>query len=457
MSLSSRRLVLLVSALSGFLTSSSLSTVSVAVPAIAEELSMDAPTSGWVITSFLLACTVFLVPLGRVADIKGRKRVFILGNVLFVAFSMLCGLSASAEAMLGLRFLQGIGGAMIYATGVALISSAFPPQERGRALGLYTSSVYVGLTTGPLIGGALTGLLSWRYVFFFNVPLGCLVIALTISRLKGEWVEAKGERLDLVGSAVYGLATALLVVGLSLKSLVGVVLGTALLAAFAFWELREKWPVLEVKLFKNVTFAFSNLAALINYAATYAVSYALSLYLQHVKGMPPHYAGFVLTAQPAVQALVSPLAGYTADRVEPRVVASIGMALTAVGLWSLSGIGLGTSVESIIMGLMFVGVGLGLFVSPNTKAIMNSVSSKFYGVASAMTATMRNMGQAMSMAIITLLMTLFLGVGARMEPSIYPVFVDCLRTTFQTFSAICVAGVVASLARGKVAESSPRA
>jgi MFS family permease len=268
---------------------------------------------------------------------------------------MLCGLSASAEAMLGLRFLQGIGGAMIYATGVALISSAFPPQERGRALGLYTSSVYVGLTTGPLIGGALTGLLSWRYVFFFNVPLGCLVIALTISRLKGEWVEAKGERLDLVGSAVYGLATALLVVGLSLKSLVGVVLGTALLAAFAFWELREKWPVLEVKLFKNVTFAFSNLAALINYAATYAVSYALSLYLQHVKGMPPHYAGFVLTAQPAVQALVSPLAGYTADRVEPRVVASIGMALTAVGLWSLSGIGLGTSVESIIMGLMFVG------------------------------------------------------------------------------------------------------
>jgi len=133
------------------------------------------------------------------------------------------------------------------------------------------------------------------------------------------------------------------------------------------------------------------------------------------------------------------------------------MALTAVGLWSLSGIGLGTSVESIIMGLMFVGVGLGLFVSPNTKAIMNSVSSKFYGVASAMTATMRNMGQAMSMAIITLLMTLFLGVGARMEPSIYPVFVDCLRTTFQTFSAICVAGVVASLARGKVAESSPRA
>jgi len=388
--------------------------------------------------------------MGRVADIKGRKRAFALGNALFVASSMLCGLSTSAETMLGLRFVQGVGGAMVFATGVALVSSVFPPRERGRALGLYTSSVYVGLTAGPLIGGALTGLLSWRYVFFFNVPLGCLVAALTLSRLKGEWVEAKGEGLDLAGSVMYGLATASLVVGLSLKSLVGVVLGTALLAMFVLWELRERWPVLEVRLFKDVTFAFSNLAALINYSATYAVSYALSLYLQHVKGMPPHHAGLVLTAQPAVQALVSPLAGYAADRVEPRVVASMGMALTAAGLWSLSGIGLETSVASIIMGLVSVGAGLGLFVSPNTKAIMGSVSSKFYGVASAMTATMRNLGQAMSMAIITLLMISFLGAGARIEPSVHSIFVDCLRTTFQIFSGMCFVGVAASLARRRL-------
>jgi len=442
--------VLLVSALSAFLTSSSLSTVGVAVPAIAKELAMDAPTSGWVLTSFLLACTVFLVPLGRVADIKGRKKVFALGNAIFVASSMLCGLSTSTEMMLGLRFVQGMGGAMIFATGVALISSVFPPQERGRALGLYTSSVYVGLTMGPLIGGALTGFLSWRYVFFFNVPLGCAVMALTLSRLRGEWVEAKGEGLDVVGSVVYGLATAMLVAGLSLRSLAGVALGAALLAAFALWELRNRWPVLEVRLFKNVTFALSNLAALINYAATYAVSYALSLYLQHVKGLSPHYAGVVLTAQPAAQALVSPFAGYVADRVEPRVVASMGMTLTAVGLWSLSGVGLETSVETIIASLIFVGIGLGLFVSPNTKAIMNSVSSRFYGVASAMTATMRNMGQAMSMAIITLLMASFLGTGARIEPSVYPTFVDCLKTAFQVFSGMCVAGVAASLARGRL-------
>ena len=442
--------MLLVSALSAFLTSSSLSTVGVAVPAIAKELAMDAPTSGWVLTSFLLACTVFLVPLGRVADIKGRKKVFVLGNAIFVASSMLCGLSTSTEMMLGLRFVQGVGGAMIFATGVALISSVFPPQERGRALGLYTSSVYVGLTMGPLIGGALTGFLSWRYVFFFNVPLGCAVMALTLSRLRGEWVEAKGEGLDVVGSVVYGLATAMLVAGLSLRSLAGVALGAALLAAFVLWELRNKWPVLEVRLFKNVTFALSNLAALINYAATYAVSYALSLYLQHVKGLSPHYAGVVLTAQSAAQALVSPFAGYVADRVEPRVVASTGMALTAVGLWSLSGMGLETSVETIIASLIFVGIGLGIFVSPNTKAIISSVSSKFYGVASAMTATMRNMGQAMSMAIITLLMASFLGTGARIEPSVYPTFVDCLKTTFQVFSGMCVAGIAASLARGRL-------
>ncbi len=437
-------------ALSGFLTSSSLSTVGVAVPAIAKELAMDALTSGWVLTSFLLACTVFLVPMGRVADMKGRRKVFASGNALFVASSMLCGLSTSAEMMLGLRFAQGVGGAMIFATGVALVSSVFPPHERGRALGLYTSSVYVGLTTGPLIGGALTGLLNWRYVFFFNVPLGCAIIALTLSKLRGEWVEARGEGLDVVGSVAYGLATTMLVTGLSLKSLAGVALGVALLAAFVLWELRERWPVLEVRLFKNVTFTFSNLAALINYSATYAISYALSLYLQHVRGLPPHHAGVVLTAQPAVQALVSPFAGYVADRAEPRVVASIGMALTAMGIWSLSGIGLETSAEAIIASLIVVGVGLGLFVSPNTKAIMNSVPSKFYGVASAMTATMRNMGQAMSMAITTLLMASFLGAGVHLEPSVYPIFVECLKTTFQVFSGMCVAGVVASLARGSL-------
>jgi len=253
-----------------------------------------------------------------------------------------------------------------------------------------------------------------------------------------------------VGSVAYGLATTMLVTGLSLKSLAGVALGVALLAAFVLWELRERWPVLEVRLFKNVTFTFSNLAALINYSATYAISYALSLYLQHVRGLPPHHAGVVLTAQPAVQALVSPFAGYVADRAEPRVVASIGMALTAMGIWSLSGIGLETSAEAIIASLIVVGVGLGLFVSPNTKAIMNSVPSKFYGVASAMTATMRNMGQAMSMAITTLLMASFLGAGVHLEPSVYPIFVECLKTTFQVFSGMCVAGVVASLARGSL-------
>lgn len=435
-------------ALSLSITSSSLSSVGVAIPPIAKDLAIDASTSSWVLTTFLLASTVFLVPLGKTADIMGRKRLFILGNIIFAISSMLCGLSSSSSMILGMRMIQGIGGAMIFATGIALISSVFHPRERGRALGLYTSSVYIGLTTGPLIGGMLTEWFGWRSVFFFNVPIGGLVVALALLKLKEEWTEAKGEELDIIGSAIYGAMVTLAITGLSQGHPTLVILGATLLGIFILWELRREWPVLELRLFKNVTFAFSNLAALLNYSATYAVSFILSLYLQHIKGLSPQQAGLVLMAQPATQALLSPSAGYVADRIEPRIVASIGMGLTALGLWSLSYIGLETDITTIIAALIIVGIGLAIFVSPNTKAIMGSVSSKFYGVASAMTATMRNLGQAVSMSIITLLMMLFLGEGAIIEPSTYQLFIDCSRSAFQVFSSLCVVGMFASIARG---------
>ncbi|MEM4922347.1 MAG: MFS transporter, partial [Sulfolobales archaeon] len=248
---------------------------------------------------------------------------------------------------------------------------------------------------------------------------------------------------------VYGAMVTSVIIGLSQGYLVLIALGAILLGVFILWELKKRWPVLELRLFKNVTFAFSNLAALLNYSATYASPFILSLYLQHLRGLSPQQAGLALTAQPATQAIFSPLAGYLADKVEPRMVASIGMGLTALGLWSLSRIGLETDITTIIFSLTLVGIGLALFVSPNTKVIMSSTPSKFYGVASAMTATMRNLGQAISMSIITLLMVLSLGEGAIVEPSTYNLFVNCSQLAFQVFSALCVVGMFFSIARGK--------
>ncbi|MEM1901381.1 MAG: MFS transporter [Candidatus Nezhaarchaeales archaeon] len=444
-----KREVLLAVSISSFLVTSSMSSVGIAIPAIMRDLAMDASTSGWILTTFLLATTVFLVPLGRIADIKGRKKLFVLGNIVFAVSSMLCGFSSSSSMIIGMRVLQGIGGAMIFATGIALISSVFHPKERGRALGLYTSSAYMGLTIGPLLGGVLTEGFSWRSVFFFNAPIGGLVIILTLLKLREEWIEAKGEKLDFIGSVVYGAMVTSVIIGLSQGYLVLIALGAILLGVFILWELKRRWPVLELRLFKNVTFAFSNFAALLNYSATYASPFILSLYLQHLRGLSPQQAGLVLTAQPAIQAIFSPSAGYLADKVEPRMVASIGMGLTALGLWSLSHIELETDITTIIFSLTLIGIGLALFVSPNTKVIMSSTPSKFYGVASAMTATMRNLGQAISMSIITLLMTLFLGKGTITEPSTYNLFVNCSQLAFQVFSALCVVGMLLSITRGK--------
>lgn len=443
-------LVLLTVCVSSFLVASSLSSINVAVPSITIDLSIDAVTSSWVVTSFSLASAAFLVPFGRIADIKGRRATFMLGNALFVSASMLSGSSTSSEALLFFRFIQGLGGAMIFATGVALLSSTFDRRERGRAIGLQSASVYTGLTVGPLIGGFLTGAFGWRAAFFFNVPIGVLVIALAIPTLRGWRGEAVGGRFDFVGTLLYVAAIVSTMLGLSESSILMSSLGLFLLILFIFWELRTQYPLLELKLFKNLVFTFSNLAALLNYAATYAVSLILSLYLQYVKGLTPYQAGLVLTIQAAFQAMFSPIAGSLSDRFEPRVIASAGMGIAAICLWCFSHITLATSVPLIALTLAFLGIGLAFFVSPNTNAIMSSVESKFYGIASAMTATMRNLGQSLSLSIIALLFATYLGRGVVVSSANLTEFMESIKTAFQVFSALCIVGIGASLARGKL-------
>ncbi|MEM4576198.1 MAG: MFS transporter [Candidatus Nezhaarchaeales archaeon] len=443
-------LALLTVCTSSFLVASSLSSVNVAVPSIADDLSMDAVTSSWVVTSFTLASAAFLVPLGRIADIRGRRATFLLGNALFVLASMLSGSLASSRALIFSRFVQGLGGAMIFATGVAILSSTFDRHERGRAIGLQSASVYTGLAIGPLIGGLLTEALGWRSVFFFNAPLGATVIALSIPMLKGEQDEALGEKFDFVGALLYVATIISIMLGLSESSIILSSLGVFLLLSFIFWELRAHYPILELKLFKNLMFALSNVVALLNYAATYAVSLILSLYLQYVKGLTPYQAGLVLTVQAAFQAILSPIAGSLSDRFEPRVIASAGMGIAAICLWCFSYITPATSILLVTLTLAFLGIGLAFFISPNTYAIMSSVESKFYGIASAMTATMRNLGQSLSLSIIALLLATYLGKGVVVSSANLTEFMECIKTAFRVFSALCVVGVGASLVRGKL-------
>ncbi|MBE0480664.1 MAG: MFS transporter [Dehalococcoidia bacterium] len=451
---SSRRFVLVAITLASFLIPLMSSSINVALPTIGIELRMDAVLLGWVATSYLIAAAVFLVPMGKAADIYGRKRIFIYGTVVYTAASLACGLADSGMMLIGFRVMQGIGGAMIFGTGVAILTSVFPPGERGRVLGINVAAVYVGLALGPFLGGILTQYLGWRSVLLANVPAGLVVLGITTTRLRGEWAVARGEKFDLVGSLIYGGMLVSIMYGFTqLPDALGiwmVLAGIAALAAFIFWELRARVPVLDIGLFRsNAVFAFSNLAALINYGATFAVGFLLSLYLQYVKGFDPQFAGIVLVSQPVVQAVFSPFAGGLSDRIEPRTLASTGMGLSVVGLVIFVFLTEDSSLAYVIGGLLVLGFGFALFSAPNTNAIMGSVENRFYGVASATLATMRQVGMTFSMGISMMLFALFVG-RVEITPEVHGAFLRSVRTAFIIFACLSFAGVFASLARGKV-------
>ncbi|MCD6567720.1 MAG: MFS transporter [Dehalococcoidia bacterium] len=449
----SKRITLFVAATASFATTFMGSSINIALPSIGREFDLDAVMLGWIATSYLLAAAIFLVPFGRIADIHGRKKVFIYGIVIFTFSSLLSAFSPSAVILILLRVLQGFGGAMIYCTGIAMIASVFSPGERGKALGISVAATYMGLSLGPVLGGLLTQHSGWRSIFLAVVPLGLAVIVAVLWKMKGDWVEARGEKFDLAGSVVLSLALVAMMYGLSLLPAVPgvwlIVTGILGIAAFVWWEMRVESPVLNVGLFRdNAVFAFSNLTALLHYSATFAVIFFLSLYLQYIKGLSPAYAGLVLISQPVVMAIFSPVAGRLSDRVEPRWVASGGMALTAIGLGLLHFLKAETPLEFIIAVLSLIGFGAALFSSPNTNAVMSSVDTRFYGVASATMATLRQVGHMTSMGIAMLLLSLYMG-KAQITPEYYQLFLGSMKTAFLIFAALCFAGIFTSLARGK--------
>jgi MFS family permease len=377
----------------------------------------------------------------------------VIGLLVYTATSLACGLAPSFRLLLAGRVAQGLGGGMIFGTSVALLTSIFPPGRRGLALGVNVAAVYLGLSLGPPLGGVLTDQLGWRSVFLANVALGAAAAAMAAWGLVGEWRQSPGDRLDGPGAALYGIGLSALMYGLGLPpSATGaglVAAGGTSLVAFVAWERRAAHPMLDMALFaENRVFALSNLAALVNYAATFAVGFLLSLYLQSVRGLGAQAAGGLLAVQPLVQAGLSPFAGRLSDRVDPRVVASSGMGLIAVGLALLALVGAATPLALVVGCLALLGAGFGLFSSPNTNAVMGSVDARFYGVASATLATVRLVGQMLSMGAASLVLALFVGRQA-VGPERAPEFVAGMRTAFALYALLCVAGVFASLARGR--------
>jgi EmrB/QacA subfamily drug resistance transporter len=449
-----KKVVLLVTTIAAFLSPFGMSSVNIALPSIGKEFLMDAILLSWVTTACLLASAIFLVPFGKIADIYGRKRIFTYGFLIFTVASVGSAISNSAAMLICFQILQGIGGAATFCVGAALLTSVFPSRELGKVLGINVAAVYIGLSAGPFLGGFLTHHFSWRTIFVVNVFLGLIVIFLILWKLKGEGYEAEKETFDLPGSIIFSITLLLIMYGFSqLSTMRGVwliLLGALGLIVFVKWETKAESPVLDINLFRNNrVFAFSNLAALIHYSATFAVSFLLSLYLQHIKKLTPEGAGLVLVSQPIVQAFFSPYAGKLSDRIEPRIVASIGMALTAVGLFMFIFLNEKTALWFIVVSLILLGFGFALFSSPNTNAVMSSVENRYYGVASGALGTMRVIGMVLSMGMIILIFSIYIG-KVQITSEYYPLFLRCVRMAFTFLAILCCGGILASLARGNV-------
>ncbi len=448
--------ILFVTTLSSFLTPFMGSAINIALPSMGKELAMNTISLGWVATAYLLAASLFLLPFGKIADRNGRKMLFLAGIWIFAISALITGFSVNSLMLISLRLVNGFGAAMIFATALAILTSSYDKSVRGRVLGINVASVYLGLSLGPSIGGFLTMYFGWRSIFYLNALLAAIIIPVAMAKLPSDKHRKPEVKFDYTGTLIYGLSLATIIYGFPLiPSAVGfilVFLGICGLYGFVIYEDKAGDPLLNIRKFKsNKVFIFSNIAAFINYSATFALVFLLSFYLQQVKHLSPRESGMILMAQPVIMTLLSPIAGRLSDKMEPRIVSSLGMSLTTIGLAAFVFLDGDSSIIFIILMLVVLGMGFGFFSSPNTNAVMSAVKPVEYGTASATLGTMRLVGQTMSMGITLMVFAVIMGHGERDLTNIAGLLTS-IRYAFITFAVLCFIGIFLSLKRGKLNE-----
>ena len=426
--------------------------INVAIPALAKDFGAAAGELSWVVFGMLLGSAMFILPAGKVADIYGRKRIYTIGLWLF-AISFLLGACSTSIMMLNiLRFIEGAVMSLIFGPGMALLVSSHSPKERGRVIGYSAAATYSGLSMGPVICGFLCELISWRGIFVVTGSVVLISLHL-LHTIHDEWYGDKGAGLDIKGSLCYLVSAPLWLCGLSkiTEGNTGIILLSAgLLGLILFFmiEARAEHPCLDVKLFLgNPVFTFSNLAAMLHYSSTFALSFLMSLYLQVIVGYSAYEAGMIILLQPVVMAILSPKAGALSDRLEAGRVASVGMAITGSGLWGMSFLTVDTPIWLTGLLLIWIGLGFALFSSPNNNAIMGAVSPRFYGTASSLLAAMRLMGQSTSMAVVTLIIALCQVHSLTGSDNVQ--LMGAVQTAFRVFGCISIAAIFMSLVRNK--------
>lgn len=452
------RIVMLIVILASFLASFAGSSLNVSIPSIGLEFQSALSLLGWIVTAYTVCTVALLLPIGRLADLTSKGVILIIGIVVLSVASLLTVFAYSLEYVIAMRALAGVGAVCMFSTQQAIIADVFPREVRGKMLGMSVSAVYVGLSLGPVIGGFLTHIFGWHGVFVFIAAFGLLTAVISIVKLPTKTRPRPPEGLltsmDMIGIAMYSTAMLCLTLGLTNIALgpipyFVIAAGIVLLALFIRHESRVEKPLVKPELFKNgPNFLLSNLSALLSYAATFAVSYLMAIYLQQIKGFGADIAGLILISAPAVQSIVTLYAGRLSDRYSAYTLASIGMGICVVGLAMFVFIDQNTPLAYIFAGLIVVGTGFGLFSAPNTNAIMSLAKPSDFGIAAAFVSTMRNLGMVISMSIITITVdTNLAGISIDDAPDTEIVWV--MRLCFMIFAIICVVGVFASLNRKK--------
>lgn len=431
------------------------SAMNLSVPAISSEFSAGAVSMGWIITSYLLTSTALMVPIGRFADIHSKKKVFVAGTVLFTVFSAMCAFSTSIGMLIFFRLCQGTGGGMLFSTNSAIIAENFPAEIRGRLMGFSVMFTYLGLTLGPVIGGVLNHILGWRSVMAITAVYSIPMIAVAVMFIQDNGhvaADSDSASADITGCVLYAAASAAFLYGLTdftTYDYAKVIFfcSLVLLALFVLRELKAQSPMLDLRIFtESRGFTLSNVAALLNYGASFSISYMMSIYLQSVRGMNSSVAGIILITTPLVQAAFSPLAGRLSDRHSPYVLASIGMSLTCAGIVMLIFTRADTPMPYMLTAFAVNGLGFAFFSSPNSNAIMSSVKPNRYGVASSVMSTSRTVGQTASMAVVTMIVGAVVGNIALADAGTSSIM-SAIHITFTVCAVLSGIGIVCSASR----------
>ena len=420
----------------------------IGVPAIAQDFAMNNVIQNWVPTILFLVVAVFTVPAGQISGKFGVKKSLLAGVITFLIGSIGACLSFSTEIFLIFRMVQGAGMAFLNVSAMAMVVHAVKPQNRGRALGFTVTGVYLATSLSPVICGFLVHNLGWRSIFYFVIPFLVLCILLIVLKIPGEWKTYEKDKIDKVGSIIYAFGILSFIYGFTTlttaSGLILTVLGLLLLIGFGAYELRQKSPVFNINLFKNAKFTSSNIAALCSYIAVMVVTTILNYHFQYVRGWNAQMSGMILIITPIIMAVMAPNAGKLSDKIHPQKLAALGMGIATVALLILTFTTGDTPLYLVVAAMILQGIGMGLFSSPNMNAIMSSVPPKDAPTASASQATMRTIGQTMSLGLLTLIFAWIMG-NLELAPQYAGMIVQSSQIICGICTVACVLAIFASL------------